>query len=106
MWSRAPAILLVSSLAVFLGGCPDDATIGSIIGGECQIAKAPEYAVLGKTGYDQAWINRTTEGLVVGCKQPRPKARPKEFDNPKRVTVPVAPPAKRKWRQKLRDAIS
>lgn len=103
MWSRALAILLVSFV---LAACQHDDSIGSILKGECQLVKSPPYAVLGKTSYDQAWINETTEGIVTGCRQPRPKARPKELDQAKRITVPVAPPAKRKWRQKLRDAVS
>jgi hypothetical protein len=59
----------------------------------------PEYMVLGKTAYDQSWINRSIEQMVAGCKQPRPKARPVSFDKRKAVrpakskkTVPAKSP--------------
>jgi hypothetical protein len=77
-----------------VGMCQHD-SIGSILGGECKLSHTPEFAVLGKTGYDQIWINRTTESLVTGCNQPRPKARPASLDKPMAVK---APPAKSKSR--------
>lgn len=73
--------LVVASLLV-LTACSTPQAVGSLTKGECQIAHTPEYAVKGRTGYDQAWINRTTEALVDGCRQPRPKARPPELDAP------------------------
>lgn len=63
-----------------LAGCAHSGAIGSIEGGECKLTRTPQYAVLGKTSYDQGWVNRTTEALVRGCRQPRPKARPPELD--------------------------
>lgn len=71
----ASASLLIASV-VALAGCGTTGPIGSVTGGECQLVRAPEYAVRGETTFDQIWINRTTEALVVGCRQPRPKARP------------------------------
>lgn len=63
-----------------LAGCASTGTIGSIAGGECKLTRTSQYAVLGKTKYDQAWVNRTTEALVRGCRQPRPGERPPELD--------------------------
>jgi hypothetical protein len=66
-----------------------------VTGSECsgEIARAPKYVILGKTPHDQEWIDDTTEGLVGGCKQPRPTARPPEWDAPRKA-VDTLPPAK------------
>ncbi len=66
--------------ALLLGACASQ-PIGSVAGGECKLTSAPPYAVRGKTTYDQGWIDDTTEALVRGCKQPRPKKRPAELDS-------------------------
>lgn len=92
---------VIASL-LMLAACSTPQTVGSIAKGECQITHAPEYAVKGRTGYDQAWINRTTEALVDGCQQPRPKARPPKLDAPAAKGKAIAkakPKAKpAKWR--------
>jgi hypothetical protein len=36
-------------------------------GGECRVFEHPEYAVLGKTRYDQNWIDSNTEAGVAAC---------------------------------------
>lgn len=82
-----------------LAGCASG-SVGSIQGGECKIVKVPPYVVLGKTGYDQRWINVTTESIVVGCRQPRPQARPASLDAPPPPVATAKTPAERK---RLRD---
>lgn len=84
------ALLLLSAFA--LTGCANKAAIGSIVGGECQLMHTPEYAVKGATPYDQRWANKTTEALVEGCGQPRPKKRPASFDAPKVARATPAQP--------------
>lgn len=91
---------VIASLLV-LAACATPQTPGTVKG-TCDIVRTPEYAVKGRTGYDAAWINRTTEALVDGCGQPRPKARPPEFDAPKAkpAAKPKAKPKKkveRRW---------
>lgn len=75
-----------------------------MVGGECRIARTPDYAVLGRTSYDQRWIDVTTEGLVAGCDQPRPKARPASLDaRPKAQPkpAPAAAPKKKTIRERV-----
>lgn len=76
---------------LLLTGCASP-PIGSVAGGECKLVSAPSYAVKGKTSYDQEWVDDTTEALVRGCKQPRPKARPASIDNPPRVKIIMSSP--------------
>lgn len=84
--------------AIALGGCAT-ASIGSVGGGECRLTHTPEFAVRGKAPYDQRWINKTTEALVDGCRQPRPKARPASFDAPAKTVSPAPKPKKRLLRR-------
>jgi hypothetical protein len=84
---RLASVFLIS---LFLGACatkPGESLSftgpsAGETGGACTQLHTPEYAVRGKTAIDQAWINKTTEGLVVGCNQPRPQPRPTSFDAP------------------------
>lgn len=95
------APMLVLAL-LFLTSCASQQqSIGSIMSGECRLVNTPSYAVRGRTNYDQAWVNKTTEALVDGCNQSRPKARPASFDAPapkKAVTAtkPLAPVKKKR----------
>lgn len=98
--------LIASIGCLLLASCAGTAP-GSIAGGTCQIVHTPEYSVRGRTAYDQRWVAVTTEALVDGCGQPRPKARPASFDAPKpRAVKQVAPkakpepPPKRRWWQR------
>lgn len=72
--------------------------IGSIVGGECRLVKSPQYQVIGRTNYDQVWINETTEAIISGCGQPRPMVRPASLDAPRPKGVAAAPKAKPKGR--------
>lgn len=94
-------MVLVVASTLALAGCAT-APIGSVGGGECKIVHTPQYRVLGKTSYDQAWVDHTTEAIVVGCKQSRPKARPASLDAPQKSppSPPASSPAKKK---RLRD---
>jgi hypothetical protein len=47
-------------------------------------SSAPEYAVRGKTKYDQNWVDDTVESGVGGCGWQRPAARPPALDGPRR----------------------
>lgn len=75
-----------------LCGCASKPTIGSVAGGECKITHTPSYVVKGKTSYDQEWIDDTTAALIVGCRQPRPKARPASIDNPPHLQIRMTSP--------------
>lgn len=97
---RLAKLAILLALLPLLGGCVTTGSIGSILGGECQLMHTPDFAVRGKTTYDQVWINKTTEAMVKGCKQPRPKARPASLDakpTPAQVAA-VVPKAKPKGR--------
>lgn len=85
---------------LFLGGC-QTTTIGSVVGGECRLVRTPTYAVKGRTTYDQGWVDDTTEALVRGCKQARPKARPASLDAQVPKAAKKVAPAKVHWWQRL-----
>jgi len=104
-------ILGVALAAALLAACASQA--GSIVGtiDSTKTISTPKYAVKGRTPYDQKWINVTTEALVDGFGQPRPKPRPASLDKPRPKAAPAAiksapspkPDAakpKRKWWQK------
>lgn len=102
---RDSAIAVASLL--LLAGCASGPPIGSVVGAECQIVHTPGYAVRGATNYDKAWVNTTTEALVVGCRQPRPKARPASFDAPPAVIkAPRNPSTLRKSLNYFRKPVS
>jgi hypothetical protein len=49
-------------------------------GGECRVFEPPPYEVLGKTTYDQVYIDGNVEAGVGGCGWKRPAARPPGLD--------------------------
>jgi hypothetical protein len=67
--------------------------------GVCSAFERPQYAIVGKTAYDQLWANRITEAGVAGCGWDRPAARPASIEE-KPVPLPKAKPPTR-W-QKLK----
>ena len=75
-------VIRVIAASLLVAGCASAPAIGTIAGGECALpgVHTPQYKVLGKTHYDQNWADDTTEGLVRGCNQARPHARPASFD--------------------------
>lgn len=105
-----------------LGGCATQP--GSLLGvvqGSDKL-KTPKCAVKGRTAYDQKWINVTTEALVDGFGQPRPKPRSacgldrpapkvaKKVQAKPKVTPGASPEAptksKRKWWQRSKGSAS
>jgi hypothetical protein len=48
--------------------------------GECRVFEAPPYEVLGKTTYDQDYIDGNVEAGVGGCGWKRPAPRPPGLD--------------------------
>lgn len=109
LWELVTAhyrMLGVIMLAIPLGGCPGDAPSTA---GVCKLLTSPQYAVLGKTPYDQKWADRTVETIVVGCGQPRPQPRPASWTvgrtytvGGKTVPVPETPKPKRSILDRLR----
>jgi hypothetical protein len=82
---------------VALAGCAGTSLPASVTGGECRVFPRPEYAVRGKTKYDQNWVDDTVESGVGGCKWQRPAARPPALDAAPSVGRPAvaAVPQKR-----------
>jgi hypothetical protein len=101
-------LLALIAMVTPLAGCNTFGETGNAppasVAGACDFLDSPEYAVLGKTPYDQRWINRTEESIVTGCRKPRPKARPASFDAPA-VAPSVVKKQKRRWRDRLRSLV-
>lgn len=96
---------LATSCLLLLAACasgPD--AVGSVAGGDCQVAHTPQYAVRGATRYDQQWVDTTTEALVAGCRQPRPQARPPELDRPAARQAVKPTPKKKRFLDRLHRA--
>ena len=83
--------LMAALAALALGGCAGIPQLGSIAGGESKVFTAPEYVVLGKTQWDQDWIDGNIEAGIGGFGWKRPKPRPASFDRlpPPRAVAPV-----------------
>ncbi len=82
--------------ALLLAGCGKTASIGSVLGGECKLYVPSEFALLGKTPYDQRAIDENEAALRTGCNLAPPKERPAELDAPPAPEPPVAKPKTRK----------
>ena len=83
--------IAISGLAIgtLLAGCATD-NVGTIDAGAA-LPRA-NYQVLGKTKYDQTWIDKTIEGEVAGFGFSRPLKRPASLDAaPAAHTVVVTP---------------
>lgn len=76
----------------------------------CNGLPKQEYAVEGKTKFDQPWIDDTSEAITAGCNRERPKPRPAEWDVPLPRPKPAvkAPPApkEKKLRTRQRELVS
>jgi hypothetical protein len=68
-----------------LTGCATD-NVGTLDAGAA-LPRA-QYQILGKTKYDQAWVDKTIEGEVAGFHFARPQKRPPSMDT---ATVVVTP---------------
>ena len=104
--SRTIAVL-VAGLGILLSACASSkpfATVDGFCAALEQGGAKPTNQILGRTSYDQPWIDETTEGLVAGCQWQRPAPRPAAWDMPTRVVggkvVPV--PKKRSVWNRLR----
>jgi hypothetical protein len=93
--ARHSPLLGVGTLALVLGGCSFKGP-ASVQGGECRIFARPEYAVAGRTSYDQDWIDGNVEAGVGGCGWKRPAARPPELDAKPKAAKPTVHKAKKK----------
>lgn len=98
-------LLAVIAIGPLLGACNFQTISGSVAGGECKVFARPPYAVLGKTSYDQNWIDDTVEGGVGGCRWKRPAPRPAELDAVPGQKVVVAPPRKRGLIRRIKDRV-
>jgi hypothetical protein len=85
--------LAALSLTVALAGCAGTSLPASVTGGECKVFPRPEYAVRGKTLYDQNWVDDTVESGVGACQWQRPAARPPALDGPEALRPRAAPAA-------------
>lgn len=67
----------------------------------------PAYVVLGKTDYDQNWIDGNIEGGIGGCKWARPAPRPPELDTVAGYVPPAKPipPKRKKLFQRIKERI-
>lgn len=63
--------------------------------------------VLGKTDYDQDWIDGNIEAGVGGCRWARPAPRPAELDTVPGYVPPAKPlpPKRKKLRQRIKEKI-
>ena len=92
--ARLAAILGTLSLGLALGSCAKG-EFATISGAGAAFPQA-QYQVLGRTKYDQTWIDRTTEAEVAGFGFKRPLRRPASLDASGNHAAPqrrvVAPP--------------
>ena len=94
---KPPKVLMIVTLLMGLGillpGCAASNNAGTLDAGAA--LPQAQYQVLGKTRYDQTWIDKTIEGEVAGFGFKRPVKRPASFDAaPVSHAVVVLPPEK------------
>jgi hypothetical protein len=77
--------MLLASSGTLLAGCVTNDSFATLKGASSSFV-APKYQVLGKTQYDQKWIDQTTEAGVAGFGWKRPAKRPASL-NPKPVAT-------------------
>lgn len=99
-------IIILGMSAFLLAGCMTTGP-SSVKGGECRIFERPEYAVRGKTRYDQDWVDGNIEAGVGGCGWRRPKTRPASFDaTPAQRKATAPPPKKKTVIQRIKDRVA
>ena len=112
--------ILLAGIGIAFGGCAANSQFATFGGAGPSLPRA-EYAVKGKTAYDQDWIDRTIEAEVAGFGIARPAARPAGLDakpaikaKPAVIALPPSPapvdtaidaPPKEKWTDKLHHDI-
>jgi hypothetical protein len=76
----------------------------------CERLPQQDYAIEGKTQFDQPWIDDTSVAVTAGCNRERPKPRPAEWDKAAPLPQPKpaipAPKPKKKLRARLKDLVS
>lgn len=93
--SRGVLRLGLLGTIVLLAGCAGRQLPADVAGGECKTFVRADYEILGKTRWDQAWIDNIIETGVASCGWPRPKVRPTNWDqavvyaNQVQATAPV-----------------
>lgn len=103
--------MILAAAGISLAGCASGNTNKFASVEEfCRGLPQQDYAIAGRTRFDQAWIDDTAEAVIAGCARARPLPRPAEWDaaeKPKTQAVPLpeAKPKKR-LRQRLRDIVS
>lgn len=81
-------LLALVALSVAVAGCASTQP-ASVKGGECRVFERPRYSVLGRTSYDQQWIDGNVEAGVAACRWPRPEPRPERLDAQAGLPAPV-----------------
>lgn len=93
-------------MSVALAGCAGTPRPASVSEGECRVFTPPKYVVLGKTTYDQDYIDGEIEAGVGGCGFARPLPRPPELDAaPRKKHVAPLPKKKPKLIQRVKESI-
>jgi hypothetical protein len=101
----------LAAIGISLAGCVGTSSIKFATVKEfCDGLPVQKYAVLGKTRFDQPWIDDVSEGLIAGCNRERPQVRPAEWDEavplPKpRPAAKAAKPKKKTIRERLRIGV-
>jgi hypothetical protein len=85
------SVIASMGIGTLLAGCANSSVVGTLDAG-ASLPRAT-YQVLGKTRYDQLWIDKTIEGEVAGFGFARPLRRPAGFDAAPASHVAVAVPA-------------
>lgn len=97
------AILLCIAVGLVLGGCATGPT--SVKGSECKVFERPQYVILGKTSYDQDWVDRQIEGGVGACKWARPAKRPASLDAAAPTVVSSIPVKRPSFAQRVKARV-
>lgn len=97
------AILLCIAVGLVLVGCATGPT--SVKGSECKVFERPQYVILGKTSYDQDWVDRQIEGGVGACKWARPAKRPASLDAAAPTVVSSIPVKRPSFAQRVKARV-
>lgn len=101
-------IIALVAAGISLGGCFQTLT-GSVAGGESKVFERPPFVVLGKTTYDQDWVDSQIEGGVAAYGWKRPAPRPAYIDAPNRNKASVLvkmPKKKPSFIKRVKDKIA
>lgn len=69
----------------------------------CNGLPQQQFAIEGKTRFDQPWIDDTSEAVIAGCNRERPAPRPAHWDAAVPLPKPKPPAVKRQ--RTIRDRI-